>query len=92
MIKSDIIKTISKQYNLSTRQVTAILQTCLDEIVSSLIKGDKVELRRFGIFKTKLQKARIIKHPITGKSIKRPAKKVILFEASLFVKKAINLE
>ena len=90
MIKSDLIKTISKQYNLSTRQATAILQTCLDEIVSSLIKGDTVELRRFGVFKTKLQKARTIKHPVTGKPIKRPAKKVILFEASLTVKKNIN--
>jgi len=90
MIKSDIIKTISKQYNLSTRQATAIFQTCLDEIVSSLIKGDTIELRRFGVFKTKLQKTRIIKHPITGKSIKRPAKKVILFEASSTVKKKLN--
>ena len=90
MIKSDIIKTISKQYNLSMRQATAILQTCLDEIVSSLIKGDTVELRRFGVFKTKLQKARIIKHPVTGKPIKRPAKKIILFEASSAVKKKLN--
>ena len=70
MIKSDLIKTISKQYNLSTRQATAILQTCLDEIVSSLIKSDTVELRRFGVFKTKLQKVRTIKHPVTGKPIK----------------------
>ena len=90
MIKSDIIKTISKQYNLSTRQATAILQTCLDEIVSSLIKGDTIELRRFGIFKTKLQKARTIKHPLTGKPIKRPAKKVVLFEASSTVKQKLN--
>ena len=90
MIKSDIIKTISKQYNLSTRQATAIFQTCLNEIVSSLIKGDTVELRRFGIFKTKLQKARIIKHPATGKPIKRPAKKIVLFEASSTVKKKLN--
>ena len=90
MIKSDIIKTISKQYNLSIRQATAILQTCLNEIVSSLIKGDTVELRHFGIFKTKLQSSRIIKHPITGKPIKRSAKKVILFEASSTVKSKLN--
>lgn len=91
MIKSDIIKTISKQYSLSTRQATAILQTCLDEIVSSLIKGDTVELRRFGVFKTKLQKVRKIIHPVTGKPIKRPAKKVVLFEASIIVKTKLNI-
>ena len=91
MIKSDVIKTISKQYNLSTRQATAILQTCLDEIVSGLIKGETIELRRFGVFKTRLQKVRTIKHPITGKPIKRPAKKIVLFEASSTVKNKINL-
>ena len=91
MIKSDIIKTLSKQYNLSTRQATAILQTCLDEIVSGLIKGETIELRRFGVFKTRLQKVRTIKHPITGKPIKRPAKKIVLFESSSTVKKKLNL-
>ena len=66
--------------------------TCLDEIAGALIKDDTVEFRRFGVFKTKKQKPRIIIHPTTGKKIKRPAKKIILFETSSNLDKKLNLK
>ena len=90
MKKADIIKAIIKKHGLAVRQAAAILQTCLDEIVSGLAKGETVELRRFGVFKTKKQKARTIIHPKTGKPIKRPARTIVLLEASAAVKAAIN--
>jgi len=54
------------------------------------MKDESVELRNFGIFKTKKQKPRTIIHPETGKPIKRPAKTVVLFETSSTVKAALN--
>ena len=90
MIKSDLIKTLIQKHGLTIRQATAILQTCLDEIISGLVKGENVELRRFGIFKTKKQKPRTIVHPETGKPIKRLAKIMVLFEPSTTVKAASN--
>ena len=90
MIKSDLIKTLIQKHGLTIRQATAILQTCLDEIISGLVKGENVELRRFGVFKTKKQEPRMIVHPETGKPIKRPARTMVLFEPSSTVKVAIN--
>jgi nucleoid DNA-binding protein len=90
MKKADLIKTLIKKHSLTVRQAAAVLNTCLDEIVSGLAKGEAVELRRFGVFKTKKQKARTIIHPKTGKPIKRPAQTIVLFEASTAVKSAIN--
>jgi len=90
MKKADIIKALIKKHGLAVRQAAAILQTCLDEIVSGLAKGEAVELRRFGVFKTKKQKARTIIHPKTGKPIERPARTIVLFEAGSIVKTAVN--
>jgi len=90
MKKADLIKALIKKHGLAVRQATAILQTCLDEVVSGLAKGENLELRRFGVFKTKKQKARTIIHPKTGKPIKRPARTIVLFEAGSTVKAAIN--
>ena len=90
MIKSDLIKTLIQNHGLTIRQATAILQTCLDEIISGLVKGENVELRRFGVFKTKKQEPRMIVHPETGKPIKRPARTVVLFEPSSTVKADLN--
>lgn len=90
MKKADLIKVLIKKHGLAVRQAAAVLNTCLDEIVSGLTKDESVELRRFGVFKTKKQKARTIIHPKTGKPIKRPARTIVLFEASIAVKTAIN--
>lgn len=90
MIKSDIINVLIKNHAMTIREATAVLKTTLDEIISGLAKGEIVELRRFGVFKTKKQKPRTIKHPKTGKPIKRPAKTVVLFETSSAVKAALN--
>ena len=90
MIKKDIIKKLVNIHNISAREAAAIFQTCLDEIAGALIKDDTVEFRRFGVFKTKKQKPRVIIHPITGKKIKRPAKKIILFETSSSLDKKLN--
>ena len=90
MKKADIIKVMIKKHGLAVRQAGAVLNTCLDEIVSGLAKGEAVELRRFGVFKTKKQKARTIIHPKTGKPIKRPARTIVLFETGSTVKAAIN--
>ena len=90
MIKSDIIDAIVKKHALTVRQAAAILQTGLDEIISGLVKGESVELRNFGIFKTKKQKPRTIIHPETGKPIKRPAQTIVLFETSSTVKTKLN--
>ncbi len=90
MIKSDIIDAIVKKHALTVRQAATILQTGLDEIISGLVKGESVELRNFGIFKTKKQKPRTIIHPETGKPIKRPAQTIVLFETSSTVKTKLN--
>ena len=89
MKKADLIKAIIRKHGLAICQ-TAILQTCLDEIVSGLANGEAVELRRFGVFKTKKQKARTIIHPKTEKPIKHPTRTIVLFEAGSTVKTALN--
>ena len=47
----------------------------LSEIKRSLKRGDRVELRGFGIFFTNIQKARISRNPKTGEKVNTPEKK-----------------
>jgi len=89
MIKDDLIQEIAEKPDLSRYLSAQIVQTLLDKIVDGLIKDSRVELRRFGIFKTKSQAARVITLP-SGKKIKRPAQKVITFTPGATVKKKLN--
>ena len=62
----------------------------LKEIKNTLKKGDRVELRGFGIFSTKIQKARISRNPKTGEKVNTPEKKTIHFKMSKDLFKKLN--
>ena len=62
----------------------------LDEIKQALKRGDRVELRGFGIFSTNTQKARISRNPRSGEKVSTPEKKTIHFKMSKEMFKKLN--
>lgn len=92
MIKKELIKIIANKNNLSERKTSKLINSFLDEIINQLKNNQRVELRRFGIFKIKERKSRIIINPKTGKKINCPAKKIISFQLSKSIKKIVNLQ
>ena len=62
----------------------------LSEIKNSLKRGERVELRGFGIFNTNIQKARISRNPKTGEKVNTPEKKTIHFKMSKDLFNKIN--
>ncbi len=66
MIKSELIQRISSQNpHLYQRDIEKIVNALLDEIVQALRRGDRVELRGFGVFSAKLRGARSGRNPRT---------------------------
>src|SRR2546430_15277311 len=63
MTKRDLVTRISNESGLVQQQVLDIVQKTLDYIAEALAKGDKVELRNFGVFEVKVRKARIGRNP-----------------------------
>ena len=64
----------------------------MTEIKRSLKRGDRVELRGFGIFYTNIQKSRISRNPKTGEKVNTPEKKTIHFKMSKDLFKKLNNE
>src|SRR6266516_7129998 len=63
LTKRDLVIRISNETGLIQQQVLDVLQKTLDYIAKALAKGDKVELRNFGVFEVKVRKARIGRNP-----------------------------
>lgn len=63
LTKRDLVTRISDETGLVQQQVLDVVQKTLDYIAESLAKGDKVELRNFGVFEVKVRKARIGRNP-----------------------------
>jgi nucleoid DNA-binding protein len=63
LTKRDLITRISDETGIVQHNVLKVVQKTLDYIAESLAKGDKVELRNFGVFEVKVRKARIGRNP-----------------------------
>ena len=63
-------------------QVFDVLQQALNRIVEALAKGDKVELRNFGVFEVKVRKARVGRNPNKPETdVPIPARSMVKFKA-----------
>ena len=63
LTKRDLVVRISDETTLVQQQVFEVVQKTLDYISEALAKGDKVELRNFGVFEVKMRKARVGRNP-----------------------------
>ena len=60
IVKSKLLKQLSKNYpNFLKKDLEKFSDIILNEIKQTLKRGERVELRGFGVFSTKTQKARI---------------------------------
>ncbi|MBI1842798.1 MAG: integration host factor subunit beta [Verrucomicrobia bacterium] len=63
LTKRDLVTRISNETGLVQQQVLDVVQKTLDYIRESVAKGQKVELRNFGVFEVKIRKARVGRNP-----------------------------
>ena len=93
IVKSKLLKQLARNYpNFLKKDLEKFADIILDEIKQSLKRGDRVELRGFGIFSTNTQKARISRNPKTGEKVNTPQKKTIHFKMSKELFKKLNNE
>ena len=78
IVRSKLLKELSENYpNFLKKDLEKFIIILLSEIKSTLKRGERVELRGFGIFSTNIQKSRISRNPKTGEKINTPQKKSI---------------
>ena len=93
IVKSKLLKQLSKNYpNFLKKDLEKFTNIILKEIKISLKRGERVELRGFGGFSTKIQKARISRNPKTNQKVDTPEKKTIHFKMSKDLFKILNDE
>ena len=91
IVKSKLLKQLTNNYpNFLKKDLEKFINIILHEIKQALKRGDRVELRGFGIFSANTQKARISRNPKTGEKVNTPEKKTIHFKMAKEMFKKIN--
>jgi integration host factor subunit beta len=80
MTKAELVEEVARAAELNKRDAEVIVETVFDSIISTLHKGEKVELRGFGSFRTRERGPRRGRNPKTGEPVDVPAKRVPYFK------------
>ena len=93
MIKSELVQKVSEQNpHLYQRDVENIVNAILGEIVAAMERGDRVELRGFGMFSVKQRPARTCRNPRTGARVPVEQKYAPYFKSSKEMRERLNRE
>ena len=91
LTKRGLVMRIAGETGLIQQDVFAVLQKSLDYIVESLVKGDNVEFRNFGVFMIKTRKSRIGRNPKKPENtVMIPERKVVKFKPGKIMKKHVT--
>lgn len=84
--KKELIDRIAEQTRQKRVHVKRIVQQFLDEIISELGRGNRLEFRDFGVFETRIRKARRAQNPKTLEPVAVPPKRTVKFKVGRLMK------
>ena len=90
MNKSELVKALADQANISLDEATLVVNTFVDSMKDSLLEGGRVEIRGFGSFKVKEYGCYAGRNPRTGEKVAVEPKRLPFFRAGKELKEYLN--
>ena len=90
-VKSKLIKELKKSYpNFLNKDLEKTVLIILNEIKNAIKRSERVELRNFGVFYSRVQKESIRRNPKTQQKVNVPRKRTINFKMGKDLFKELN--
>ncbi len=80
MIKLDIVNAVVSRTGVTRTKAEHAVETVFEAMKNALGRGQRIELRRFGVFNVKPRKTGIGRNPRTGEEVSIPPGKAVRFK------------
>ena len=80
MIKLDIVNAVVAKAGISRSKAEEAVETVFQALKNAMGRGERIELRRFGVFNVKPRKTGIGRNPRTGQEVNIPPGKAVRFK------------
>src|SRR5499427_6720851 len=90
LTKADLIEEVLRVTELPRKESETVVETIFESIIDALQKGEKIEIRGFGSFRTRQRRGRVGRNPKTGEKVEVPAKRIPFFKPSKELKDFVN--
>ena len=90
LTRADLADAVVQRVGLPRNESAEIVELILNEIATSLERGESVKLSSFGSFGIREKAQRMGRNPKTGKEVPITPRRVLVFRASAIMKERIN--
>ncbi|OLD62324.1 MAG: integration host factor subunit beta [Acidobacteria bacterium 13_1_40CM_2_60_7] len=80
MIKLDIVNAVVARASISRTKAEQAVETIFEALKNALGRGQRIELRKFGVFSVRPRKTGIGRNPKTGEEVNIPPGKAVRFK------------
>jgi DNA-binding protein HU-beta/integration host factor subunit beta len=88
--KNNLAKMIARSSGITQVDTVIVMEAFFEAISIAMGEGNNIEIRGFGRFKIKKQKARVAHNPRTNEPVQVPAGYKLVFQASREIRSRIN--
>ena len=88
--RADLTEAVYQEVGLSRNESAQLVESVLEEIASTLARGESVKVSSFGTFSVRDKAERIGRNPKTGEEVPISPRRVLTFRASHVLKDRIN--
>ena len=88
--KKDLVDRIAERTQCKHVVVKTVVHEFLDEIISELAKGNRLEFRDFGVFEVRQRATRVAQNPKTLERLEVPAKRAVKFKMGRLMREEMN--
>lgn len=90
LTRADLAEAVYQEVGLSRSESSQLVESVLNEIADTLVKGESVKLSSFGSFQVREKGGRVGRNPKTGEEVPIDPRRVLVFRASHVLKDTIN--
>lgn len=79
MVKADLVEIIAREAGITKVSAEVAVDAIIEALKGALARGERIELRGFGVFDVKPRKRGVGRNPRTGEEVAIPAGKTTRF-------------
>lgn len=88
--QKELADAASRILNVPIETGRLFLQHVMSMVADDIVKSGRIELRGLGTFTVKARAPRKVTHPKTGKKVRIPEKRTVLYRSSVALRRRLN--
>ena len=89
--KANLTRVLARDLGCTRTTARQLVDALFEALIDTIVRGDRIEIRGFGVWEVKDTRARNARNPRTGERVFLPARRKAAFKPGRLIKEALSM-